>query len=378
MAQYVRIGLVALGLVVVGLLSAGSYYVLAVKPNEPVAIVNGVPIRTRDYQVLVRYNRLNLEAQVDAVRRELLAIDPKGENAEHLRQFLQQQLQSLESSSAALPSQTLEQMIADELIRQEASRRGIGASEEELEREIEAFFGYPGPEAQAQATEAATPAAAQTPAAPTEEVTLSAETPTPEGSPTPTPTPFTQEAYLKLRADYLRYLQERAGLTEAQFRELMRVRVLERKLREAFAAEIPAVAPHVHLRQIVVGTEEQAKELEDRLARGEDFAALANEASQDESSKEQGGDLGWLPEGSTRLPQPVLEQAFALEVGKRATVSAWDGYHIIEVLERDEQRPLAEEERKQRQQRAFQDWLTAASYGPGVKRLWSQDKVPSS
>lgn len=81
----------------------------------------------------------------------------------------------------------------------------------------------------------------------------------------------------------------------------------------------------------------------DRLAGGEDFAAVAASASDDPASSGSGGDLGFF---GTGIMAPEFEQAvFTMQVGERSKpVQTEFGFHIIELLEiRPEQRiPLAE------------------------------------
>jgi len=71
-------------------------------------------------------------------------------------------------------------------------------------------------------------------------------------------------------------------------------------------------------------------DIRERIAGGEDFAALAKELSQDPGSATQGGDLGFIERG---LLAPALDQAaFALDAGQLSEpVHSRFGYHLIEV-----------------------------------------------
>jgi peptidyl-prolyl cis-trans isomerase C len=69
-----------------------------------------------------------------------------------------------------------------------------------------------------------------------------------------------------------------------------------------------------------------------RARRGEDFAALAKQHSQDGSAR-QGGDLGYF-EREAMVP-PFSQAAFSLEPGEISDIVTTDfGYHIIKVTDR--------------------------------------------
>lgn len=78
--------------------------------------------------------------------------------------------------------------------------------------------------------------------------------------------------------------------------------------------------------------EKLAGEVRDRVAKGEDFAALAREYSDDPGSASAGGDLGWAGRGTY---VPAFEEAlFGLQVGATSDpVKTEFGYHVIQLLE---------------------------------------------
>ncbi len=99
-----------------------------------------------------------------------------------------------------------------------------------------------------------------------------------------------------------------------------------------------------------------AQALHQRILDGEDFADLALRFSNDPGSGTQGGDLGWAGRG--RYVPEFEEAAFSLGVGEMsAPVRSSFGYHIIEVLERDDERPKEEASLQQAYAEAFQTWL---------------------
>jgi peptidyl-prolyl cis-trans isomerase C len=67
--------------------------------------------------------------------------------------------------------------------------------------------------------------------------------------------------------------------------------------------------------------------------------------------------LGWFPKGY--LPHPAIEEAaFDLQQGEYSQVIETSvGFHIIQVMERESDRPLSPEARLVWQERALQDWV---------------------
>jgi peptidyl-prolyl cis-trans isomerase C len=88
-----------------------------------------------------------------------------------------------------------------------------------------------------------------------------------------------------------------------------------------------ATPESVHLRHILVKTEKEAQDALKRLQKGEKFDALAQKVSIC-PSKEQGGDLDWVPKGT--LLGEVENAAFAMDKGQiTGPVKSTFGYHVL-------------------------------------------------
>ena len=98
-----------------------------------------------------------------------------------------------------------------------------------------------------------------------------------------------------------------------------------------------------HLREIVVPTQDEAKEILIELLKGTDFATMAQTRSKSKSAA-KGGDLGPLKE----LPFPQMETAVsALDVGSVSSVfKGPEGYYIVKLEEKKGGVPFKFEEIK--------------------------------
>jgi len=87
----------------------------------------------------------------------------------------------------------------------------------------------------------------------------------------------------------------------------------------------------VHLRQLVLGTREEAMEVRNRLAAGEDFVELSRATSRAPNAAD-GGELGFLEEGT--LPEDLEQVVFGLAPGEiSAPVEGPSGWHLFQALE---------------------------------------------
>ena len=96
-----------------------------------------------------------------------------------------------------------------------------------------------------------------------------------------------------------------------------------------------------HARHILIAAgvddaaaEARAKAAYDRARAGEDFAALARELSDDNGSKESGGDLGFAQRGD--FVQAFSDALWAMQPGEiRGPLKTEFGWHVIQLLEVD-------------------------------------------
>lgn len=89
-----------------------------------------------------------------------------------------------------------------------------------------------------------------------------------------------------------------------------------------------------HLRNIVVPDQNTARDLAQRARSGEDFGNLAAQASQDQSTKDKGGDLGTV--AAQQLDKPYADAAFAAPpntvFGPVQTQNGWNVGQVVDVV----------------------------------------------
>src|ERR1700683_245447 len=87
-----------------------------------------------------------------------------------------------------------------------------------------------------------------------------------------------------------------------------------------------------HARHILVKTQEEAQKIIDELKKGAKFEDLAKKDSID-SSKEQGGDLGWF--SPANMVKPFSEAVVALKKGEttQTPVQSQYGWHVIQLID---------------------------------------------
>lgn len=374
---------IVVAVIVIGLVAYGILSDTVFLPYRAVAKVNGDSIKAGDFQKQVKLQRLQLVNQFSQYyqfAQMFGASDPLSDP--NFGQTLQQIYNQL-NTPTSVGQTVLDYMINDKLIRQEAARRGITVSAEEVDKAMQEGLGYfangtptPAPTGTPFATSTLNPTAlaivtitpTPTPVTPTATATpdpniTPTQTPTsfptatagPTSTPLPTATPYTLEGYQAAFDEQINFINEQTGMTREDYYKFYEGNLLREKLMADVTKDLSSSQERTWARHILVSDVAVAKSLVEKLRAGEDFAKLAAEFSLDTSNKDRGGDLGWFGKGV--MVAPFEEAAFSLPIGQISDPVQTDyGWHIIQVIAR-EVAPLSEGEFQQYKQTFFNDFL---------------------
>lgn len=249
------------------------------KGNQVIAEVNGVQITQAQFDQRYALVKDNYEMSQNI---------PVDENDTQLKQNLEET--------------TFNNLIIMELIRQDASKRGLKVSDAEINENV---------------------------------------------------------AYIKEMKDqqqqdgYKQFLKQ-TGMSEKDLQEEIRLTLLSSKLAEEVTKDIKVTDEEVRkyydenpslfeqpggieISHILVKDEKTARSILEKAQAGEDFAELARKHSLDPGSKEQGGELGPINEDADLVPE-FKKAALALKPGEISPqpIKSDYGFHIIKAGERIE------------------------------------------
>ncbi len=357
-----RIVLLAIGGVIALILVVVGYGVLrqtVLLQNEPVALVKGEPILTRDFQNRVRLTRSQLKQQI--------AIAQQNGDSNTASSY-----QSELDNASGLGNQVLTQMTDEVLLRQGAADFGITVAPDEVQTRIEEGFGY--------YRNPPTPAPTSTPRSTptvTEPIT---QTPTPTATPQPTATPFTKQAFDKLYADQLPQWAA-LGFTEQDFRNWIEMQIYTDKVNKAIDATVPTTTLQVKFRYLRISPGDVPTVTQSLKTDG--FAKLYDTIYSNTYpiTTVVASSFSWLPmdeiSRTTEFGPQIAQAVFNVPIGQVTDpITNTDGtaVYIAEIQGREVQ-PISVSFLQQRQQVAQQAWLQQRRNE--VTYLTWEDRVPT-
>ena len=383
-------------ILVVGLLVFGYLQMNVLSKQQSVAEVNGNKITSGQFQERVRLERVSLYNQLNQYQYFQQAF---GMDTSQQVQSIQSQLDSPETMGDSV----LNAMIDEVLLRQQAKERGITVSTEEVDKYIQEAYGFykdgtpvptVTPTEYAYPTLSAeqlkiypptlTPTIAPTttpeptftpdPAATATAPALPTPTAVPE-LPTASPTPFTIEGF---QGEFKKTLDQfkEYGISEQTLRAVYEIQLLRNKMQEDQVKDLQATESQVLARHILVDTDVEAQAVEELLKQGVDFAEVASKYSKDTGSGANGGNLGWAP--ASNYVTEFADAVSTLPIGQISEpVKTQFGYHIIQVIAREEL-PLSADQLEQKKQTAFDEWIQSIrdSADITINDIW-KTRVPT-
>lgn len=347
--RYMIWGAIAVGVLIVGVLAYGVISLNVLAPRRPVATVGDTPIQTAAFQRRVRYERTLTLATINLYNSylsQLGQLDPQ--TADSLSQQLQYQVATLQNQlkpelASLYGHNVLDSMTEEELVRQEAARRGLTLSAEELHSAIEQTL--------------LEQEYLQPPAAPVTET----QTLTDTQAVTPTAT-IDPAAYDAAYQQFLDDVKAQTEFLQSDFEAMLSAQALRDKLKASLGESLATTGEQVMFTYVVTGTQQEAAALQARLAAGEDPGAIIAELQSDTSTISDGGDVQWLPLGylSTRLGTEAERVAFNTPPNVPSDpVQGNDGnYYVLLVTGHEQDRPLDESVLSQLKEEAYTQWLT--------------------
>lgn len=359
---------------IVAVLLIGVVNELILKPTRPVATVNGIEIVLEGWRDQVEYRRALLVSRISDIA------DLVGGDFSQIQQIAGLELQSL-GDAETLGQQVLEEMIDQELVRQEAQSRGITVTEAEVQKALEERFLYfdgESPTPQPTATETMVPTPSLTPIAQgilTESLEIETPEPTPTAGPTmtplPTPTAISLESFEESLSEWHGRLND-YGIDEEMFRNAVEQELYRERLVETLAkiAEVSDEAEQASIFYLRFDNEDEA---DARLGDidSDDFLTIWNtvnsqENSEDSESTAIAGELLWRTADNLEgvLGPDVSQAAFNLDIEDPSAVivipaqteEGADSFYIIMVSGR-EVRPLTESAFNNAKEQIYISWL---------------------
>lgn len=385
----------------IGYFGRGWLEPIVIIPNKLVEKVNGHTITLKEFQVFAKFYRLQ---EINSYQQLTQYVNLYQQYGMSPDAALTSQISSIQeefSNPTVLGQRVIDLLTENILIEEKAKELGIKVTEEDITKLLYDSFGYfpdgtptlaptateyvaptyspaqlemwATPTSMPTATETIEPTVEGTEeevveatVEPTVAVPTVATAPTEVSAPTPTlaptaipptATPVSFESYKQSLSDYMSKLTP-YGLTEKDLRDFLYFNLLYTKVYKELTKDIPAHGEQVWSRQILVSTQNDANTVVEELNKGGNWLAIAYQYSTDTTGKSTGGDMGWFPRG---VQTAEIESAvFSMQIGETKIVQDTQGWHVLQVVGHEQDRPVDANVLQSLQSTAFNTWLTQA------------------
>jgi peptidyl-prolyl cis-trans isomerase D len=406
--------LIGFVVVIFGLITYGLLDQYVFSPTKPVANVDGQNITVKEFKTfgtLTRVSEINTYQQLTQYYNlyQQFGLTPDASITNQMSQ-----IQYEFSSTSTFGQNVLTTMINNVILKNEAVKLGLSVTADEVEKTIQESYGFytngtptpantptayafptnnatqnfllitPTPTLDLTATSTQAPLATETLQAlatllPTIAFTpTSGPTSTPANTPTPQPTatPYTLQGFQNDLKTYVGTLSA-YGITEANLRDYVTTQLLDQKVFKEITKDVPMHGEQIWIRHILVTTELDAQTVVARIANGENWISVANEVSQDTNTKANGGDLGWFPKGIQTTE--IDNVAFTMNVGDIKVVQDNNGWHVLQMIAKESDRPFSTTIQSQLQSIAYSNWFTPIKAAAKINtyNIW-QTNVPTA
>ena len=146
------------------------------------------------------------------------------------------------------------------------------------------------------------------------------------------------------------------GMDKAAFEKVAEEDVLRQKLEQTLKANLPGTLLQRHIQVIQLPDVATARTAVERIDAGEEFGVVASELSQDNQTKDNGGDLGWIPLGVREAFDVVLFELGPGEVSQ-PLFEGETSVFLIKAIGEPEIRDVEERHVSRLEVRALGNWV---------------------
>jgi hypothetical protein len=378
--------------ILIGYFGRGWLEPIVITPNKVVARVEGHNITLKEFQAFAKFYRMQEINTYQQLSQYLTLYQQYGMTPDASISSQINSIQQEFASPTVLGQKVIDLLTENVLIENKAKELGVKVTEDDITKLMYDSFGYypnGAPTTAPTATEyvsptysptqlamwatpTSQPTATSTAAATLEATVVATEAqptatiapttasgPTPTIAPTaipPTATPVTLDSYKQSLSDYMSKITP-YGLTEKDLRSFLYNNLLYNKVFTELTKGIATHGEQVWARQILVN-QTDAQTAVDELNQGTNWLVVNYNLTTDSNGQTSGGDMGWFPRGVQTAE--IDAAVFSMQIGETQIVQDINGWHVLQVIGHEQDRPVSATVLQQMQSTMFNTWLSTA------------------